>query len=176
MFDNAFRALDWAYNRIEKPIVKTSGINRMREESAKGAVNPLLFDLTSQESHGQAAQIIGMVERLAEQLEREYIAAKFGRKLAQGDFSLIVFRGRCAVGFGPEKTEAVYKIMRGYFDGSMPHRAVRRELGCRDQYAVMVRSCLYEVLDLIHDRAMADMTEVLERHGLIRDSLTNSLT
>ena len=67
-------------------------------------------------------------------------------------------------------------IMRGYFDGSMPHRAVRRELGCRDQYAVMVRSCLYEVLDLIHDRAMADMTEVLERHGLIRDSLTNSLT
>jgi hypothetical protein len=176
VFNNAAHALRWAYNVAAGEIVKMSGINRMREESAKGAPNALLVGLDSFDLHGQAGQIIGLVERLSDQTEREYIAAKFGRRLDKDDLTLIVFRGRSVIGFGPEKTEAVYRIMRGYFDGSMPHRAVRRELGCRDQYAVVVRSALYETLDLIHDRALADMTEIFQRHELIQSYSSNDIS
>lgn len=156
-------ALRWAYETISRPIVKISSINNMR-----GAESPAVNELQAYERHAQAALIIAMVERLDDKAKREYIEAMFGRRLKQEDLTVVVFLGRMACGFGPEKTKAVYSITRGYFDGSMGYREIRRVLGCRDQYALMVRRCLYDTLDAIHNRAMADMTETLERHGLIR--------
>lgn len=163
MFLSADGALRWAYETISRPIVKISSINSMR-----GAETAAFDELTAYDRHAQAALIIGMVERLDDKAKREYIAAMFGRKLTEEDLTLVVFLGRMALGFGPEKTKAVYRIIRGYFDGQMGYREARRALGCRDQYALMVRRCLYDTLDAIHNRAMADMTETLERHGLIR--------
>lgn len=140
----------------------------MRQVPPKGAVNVLLIDLDPYAQHGQAAQIIGMVERLNHPEKLAYIKAKFGRELSRDNLRSVVYWGCSAVGFGLDKTDVVYRIVRGYFDGSMNHRDIRKALGCRDQYAVMVRSCLYETLDTIHDQAMADMREVLSQHGLIR--------
>ena len=133
----------------------------------RGAENPSVNELTPYDRHAQAALIIGMVERLGDPAAREYIKARFGREVNRDDLRIVVYRGCAALGFGLDKTEAVYRITRGYFAGDMPYRLIRRELGCRDQYALMVRRCLYETLDIIHQRAMADMTEVLEKHGLI---------
>lgn len=163
MFIDADDALDWAYNTINRPIVKISSINGMR-----GAENPSVDELTAYDRHAQAAQIIGMVERILDPAGRSYIEAEFGRRLSKDDLRIVVYRGCAALGFGLDRTDAVYRITRGYFDGSMTHRDIRRALGCRDQYAVMVRRCLCDTLDIIHDRAMADMAEVLEKHGLIR--------
>lgn len=167
MFHDAGHALDWAYNTAAKPIVKMSGINNMIKNPTRGAENPLLINLTVQDKHGQSALIIGLVEKL-DQTGREYIAARFGRRLEKVDMTVLVYRGCEAVGLGLGGQEPVYRIMRSYFGGrGMPYRTIQRMLGCRNQYALMVKSCLYDVLDTIHDRSMADMTEIFERHGLI---------
>lgn len=170
MFVSAEGALGWAYTTISRPIVKMSAINYMRQNPPKGAVNFLLLELDSYAQHAQAAQIIAMVERLSHPEKLSYIKAKFGRELSRDNLRSVVYWGLTAVGFGLDKTDVVYRIVRGYFDGSMNHRDIRKALGCRDQYAVMVRSCLYETLDRIHDQAMADITEVFREHGLIRSA------
>jgi hypothetical protein len=148
-----------------------SGINHMREVPTRGIPNEILVTLTSQDRHKQAAQIIGMVARIAGQAEREYIRARFGRECGQADIQVLVYRGCEALGTGLGGQLSVYRVMHGYFTGrDMPYRAIRKMMGCRDQYALMVKSCLYDVLDVIHDRAMADMTEIFEQHGLIRST------
>lgn len=59
MFRSAHSALTWAC-----PVVKMSGINRMRKESARGMPNETIVGLSVHEQHAQAAAIIGMAERL----------------------------------------------------------------------------------------------------------------
>lgn len=172
MFNNAHHALRWAYTTINRPIVKMSAINHMRQGS-RGAQNMLLYDLNAQDRHGQAALIIGMVARLPDLAEREYIEAEFGRRVMRDDVRELVYQGSEALllgfGLGGENAgEFVYRVMYGYFSGvDMSHKAIRRILSCQHGYAFMVRNCLYDILDVIHDRAMADMTEAFERQGLI---------
>jgi hypothetical protein len=171
MFRNAHSALGWAYETVTRPVVKMSGINHMREVPTRGIPNEVLVTLSASDRHKQAAQIIGMVERIAGQAEREYIRARFGRELDQDDIQVLVYRGCEALGLGLGGQVPVYRVMHSYFVGSnMPYRVIRRMLSCRDQHALMVKSCLYEVLDVIHDRAMADMTEIFEQHGLIQST------
>lgn len=167
MFYSTHSTLKWAYEIINKPIVKMSGINHMRQSPTRGAPNHLLINLSTYDRHGQAAQIISMVDRLSDQAMREYITARFGRELGKDNLQVLVYRGCEASGLGLSAQEPVYRIMKSYFVGRLPYRAVRKMLGCRDQYAIMVKSCLYDVLDVIHDRAMADMSEIFEGHGLI---------
>lgn len=172
MFDSANQALAWAYNIEGRPIVKMSAINHMRQEPAKCAQNMLLLNLTAEDRHGQAALIIGMVEKLPDPAEVTYLAAQFGRRLTQDELRLLVFRGCEALGVGLEKSlqEAVYRIMLGYFGKPMGYRQVQGLLRCRDVRARMTRDCLYDTLDIIHSQAMADITEVLEEHGLIKST------
>lgn len=171
MFNNAGHALEWAYNTAAKPIVKLSGINQMRQASAGGSQNELLINLSIHDRHAQAALIIGLVEGLY-QSERQYIEARFGRRMSEQDIWALVCQGCNALGFGLAGSKSkivVYRVMHGYFTGrGMPYRTVRQILNCRHDYALMVKRCLYDLLDHYHDRAMADMTEIFERHGLIR--------
>lgn len=168
MFDSAHHALSWAYNIEGRPIVKMSAINHMRQAPPKMAQNMLLLNLTAEDRHGQSAQIIGMVQELPDPAASEYIAAYFGRRLSETDLKIVVFRGCDALGFTLDKRDAVYRIMRSYFGGPMGYREIRRLLGCRDQYALMAKNCLFDTLDIIDHHAMRDITEVLEDHGLIR--------
>jgi|SRR5687768_4877693 len=173
LFLSCESVLHWAYNVVNRPIVKMSAINHMRQVPTWDAQNLLLLELDSYAQHAQAAQIVGMVEVLEDPAERQYIEAKFGRKLSKDDLTSVVFLGRVSLGFGPEKTEVVYNMVRGYFDGSMNHRSIRKALGCRDVYAVIVRQSLYDTLDVIHDNAMNELRQVFEKHGLLRQAVTN---
>jgi hypothetical protein len=165
MFKNAYHALGWAYTNINRPLVKMSAINHMR--GGYGTENMLLYDLSAEDRKKQAAMIIGMVSRLPDLAEREYIEARFGRRVSHDEINVLIYRGCAALGLGLDKTNSVCRVMQSYFSGSMSSRAVRREFGCRHAHAVMIKSCLYDVLDVIHDRAIADMTEAFERVGLI---------
>jgi hypothetical protein len=172
MFLSAYSALEWAYNTIERPIVKLSGINQMRREPSRGIRNGLLTGLTVQERHKQAANIIGMVGRLEDPAAQEYIAAKFGNRHQKEDIKILVFRGCDAIGVGLSGQSAVYKIMKGYFDGrESSYRDARRVLKCRDQQAIMAKKCLYDVLDIIEHHAMAEISVIFEEHGLIVSSV-----
>ena len=78
MFRSTHSALMWAYNVSACPVVKMSGINRMRKESARGMPNETIVGLSVHEQHAQAAAIIGMAKRLDDPAGSEYIAARFG--------------------------------------------------------------------------------------------------
>lgn len=172
MFSNAHRALEWAYNTIERPIVKLSGINQMRRRQMSGLPNGLLIGLTVQDRHKQAANIIGMIGRLEDPAAQEYIAAKFGGRHQKEDITILTYRGCDAIGVGLSGQQAVYKIMKGYFDGrEASYRDARRALRCRDQYAIMAKKCLYDTLDIIHNHAMAEISVIFEEHGLIVSSV-----
>ncbi len=167
MFNDAGHALEWAYNTVDKPMVKMSGINHMRKAPPRGIENSILVGLSGYDRRKQAANIVGMVARLPDQYVRQYIRAKFGRQLNYDDLRLLVYAGSGAVGLGLDRQELVFRVVRGYFLVGVPYRTIRKMLGCRDQYALMIKSCLYDVLDHYHDQALSDMSEVLERKGLI---------
>lgn len=170
MFTSAGHALDWAYNTSARPVVKISAINQMRQEYASGPDNALLLNLSPYDAHGQAAQIIGFVECLSDPAGQEYIRARFGRMLEAKDLTEVIYCGCEALGVGLDKSEAVYRVMRGYFGSSVSLRSMRRALECRHSYAVMSRNCLFDVLDIIHNHAMAEISAILERHDLIEVS------
>jgi hypothetical protein len=173
MFHSTSHALAWAYIIESMPIIKMSSINHMRQ-IAPGVPNILVSGLTPQEIHAQSAAIIGMVERLPDLAEREFLKARFGRRVSHEDLKVVVYRGCAALGVGLDKTEAVYRVMKGYFGDGMTGRQTRRVLGCRHEYAVMAQRCLYETLDIINSRAMSDMKEVLERHELIEGGISDN--
>lgn len=170
MFNSAHHALSWAYETTTRPIVKTSGANHMFQIPARGIPNDLLVNLTIYDRHGQAALIIGMVDSLTHQDEREILRARFSRKVEKDDLQVLVYRGCDVSGLGLGAQEAVYRIVRSWFGGNIPYRTVQQMLRGSNQQALLVKSCVYEALDHIHDRAMADITEVFERHGLIREA------
>src|SRR5687768_69380 len=165
MFRNANHALEWAYETIEKPIVKLSSINGMQRKPAGGAPNSLLIGLTAEDLHRQAANIIGMVARLEDTAAQEYIAARFGNRHQKENLTILSYRGCAALGVGMDNSDAVYKVVKGYFEGTGSYRDLRKALRCRDQYALMARKCIYDTLDIIHHRAMADMSDIFEEQG-----------
>lgn len=168
MFNNTGHVLKWAYTTAAEPICRTSSINRMRKTPSRGAPNLLLLGLTVQDRHMQAAEILGMVASLADPAAAEYIGAKFGHRIDEKQMRMLVYRCCSALGLPLTATHSMYLMLKAYFCGKVPYRMVRKVLGCRDQYALLMRSAMYETLDLIHDRAMADLQETFERHGLLR--------
>lgn len=169
MFSHAGHALSWAYNVSSTPIIKMSAINHMRG-SSRTTRNLLLLGLTVEEIHKQASNIVGMVARLPEPEQQEYINGKFGRRLKPDDLRLLVLLGCDVTGLGLAKIEPIYQITHGYFVGGMGYREVRRILACRDQQAALVKSCLYDTLDMMHRRSLAGMSEIFKEHGLIGES------
>jgi hypothetical protein len=170
MFKDAEHALNWAFNMSERPIVKMSAINHMQEQNTRPIENMILTGLGPQDRHGQAAQIIGMVEQLPDLAAVQFLKARFGRRVERFDIPVVVYRGCAALGLGLNKREEVYKIVKGYFVAGMTIRQIKSLLGCRTQHAFHSRKCLYDTLDVLNDRALAEMTYVLERHGLIESS------
>jgi hypothetical protein len=170
MFKDAEQALRWAFNTIERPILKTSAINHMRQERAARYSTPVIDGLPNQYRHAQAAQIIGMVEGLPDPAAVEYLKARFGMMVSHADLHVVVYRGCAALGVGLEKRAEVYKVMRGYFCHALTVRQIRHLLGCRTLHAIASRKCLYDTLDILDRRALAEMTDVLERHGLIESN------
>ena len=170
MFLSCEGALHWAYSISARPIIKMAVINNMRQGPGYRYPNELLDDLNVQDRHGQAALIIGLVDSLSDPAAQEFVKARFGRRTGQEDIRHLVYRGCEALGLGLEKQNVVYRIMRSYFFGEMGIRTIMREMGCRHQYAIMTRNCLFDLLDIINLQAMSEMTQMLRERGLIEAS------
>lgn len=171
MFLNCESALRWAYNTASRPIVKLSTVNRMRKAGDHYHYpNPLLDDLTAQERRSQAAVIIGLIDKLDDPVEVEYVRARFGHKTDPGDLLRLVCY--CCIGLriGPDKSEGMYRVLREYFAGQVSLRMVRREIGCRHHSAVVVRHRLCTALEMVELRAMSDVGRMLEERGLVEPS------
>lgn len=170
MFNNARHALIWAYTAAETQIVELSSVYRMQEQPFVGAGNALVADVSVQERHMQAAQILGLVARLPDPAAREYIGAAFGHRTQPDQVRVLTFRCCDDLGLPMAGIPAVYLLLKSYFgkSGKLSYRAVRQILRCSNQYALMVKGCLYDSLDTIHQHAMRELEEGLERDGLVR--------
>ena len=60
MFRSAHSALAWAYETIDRPIVKMSSANRMQEQPTRRSPPEAIQGLSVHEQHAQAAAIIRM--------------------------------------------------------------------------------------------------------------------
>lgn len=168
MFNDAHHALSWAYETITRPVVRTSAANHMRQVPTRGILNDLISELDAYERNEQAASILGMVDKLYSQEARQYLNARFGRRVELLDVSYLVFLGCAATDLGLEKQGVVYRMVKSYFTGGLTYRDIRRALSCRDQQAILVKNHLFQALDVVHDRAMEEITERMKYSGLIR--------
>jgi hypothetical protein len=168
MFQNCESALRWAYNTASRPIVKLSTVHGMRRVVGHYHYpNPLLDDLTAQERHSQAALIIGLIDKLDDPVEVEYVRARFGRRTDPRDLLRLVCYCCIGLGIGPDRSEAMYRVLREYFAGQVSTRMVRREIGCRHHSAVVVRHRLCTALEMVELRALSDIGRILEERGLV---------
>jgi hypothetical protein len=167
MFRSAHSALAWAYETVNRPIVKMSGANRMREQNTRRAPPEAIQGLSVHEQHAQAAAIIGMVERLPDPACREYIAARFGGMTGAEHVTMLMNRIFCSLGTGVHGRRGAYKLLLCYFGVDIGYRAIRRDLKCRDAKVIEIRHAVYDVLGAVEDRSMAEMEEELGGHGLI---------
>jgi hypothetical protein len=167
MFRSAHSALSWAYETVNRPIVKLSGANRMREQSMRGIPPEAIQGLSVHEQHAQAAAIIGMAERLPDPACREYIAARFGGQTGAEHVTMLMNRIFCSLGTGVHGRRGAHKLLLCYFGADVGYRAIRRDLKCRDAKVIEIRGVVYDVLDAVGDRAMVEIQGELEGHGLI---------
>jgi hypothetical protein len=86
------------------------------------------------------------------------------------NLQVLPYRGCAALGVDLSNQDAVYRVIKSYFIGKGSYRDLRRDLKCRDQYALMARNCIYDTLDTIYHHAMAEITEVFKEHGLLVSS------
>ncbi|SOD42390.1 hypothetical protein [Nitrosovibrio sp. Nv4] len=167
MFHSAHSALAWAYQVSATPIVKLSSVNAMCGTPRRSGQNLLLSHLSVHEQHAQAAAIIGIAERLEDPAYREYIAARFGGMTKPEDVTVMMNRIFQALGTGIHGRRGAYKLLLCYFGKTISHKSIRYDLACGNDMVVAIRRGVYNMLDVIHSRAMADMAEDLESHGLI---------
>lgn len=170
LFMTAEGALHWAYAVSSMPIVHMSAINSMRMNARFGVKsNTLITDLTAQDRHGQAALIIGLIDRVHDPVGREYIKARFGRKTDPADLLCLV--DFCAGGLRMEgKKEGVYHVLKYHFTGNASIRTVRREIGCRHHSAAVMRERLFTALEHLDLRSMSELRGILEERGLVQTS------
>lgn len=167
MFRSAHSALAWAYETINRSIVKMSGANRMREQNTRRDPPEIIAGLGVHEQHAQAAAIIGMAERLEDPAGREYIAARFGGLTKPEDVTMMMNRIFQVLGTGVHGRRGAYKLLLCYFGANISHKSIRYDLACGNDMVVAIRRKVYDVLDAIEGRAMAEMSDTLEGHGLI---------
>lgn len=167
MFRNAHSALAWAYETINRPIVKMSSANRMREQPTPHSPPEAIQGLSVHEQHAQAAAIISMAERLADPAGREYIAARIGGLKKPEQVIVMMNRIFAELGTGIHERRGAYKLLLCYFGANIGYRAIRYDLKCRDAVVIEIRRTIYDALDVIGRRAMAEISIALEEHALI---------
>jgi hypothetical protein len=123
--------------------------------------------LSEYERHAQAAAIIGLVERLYDPASREYLAARFGDQTAPGQVETLMVRIFTSIGTGVHGRRGAYRLLLCYFGENIGYRTIRRDLRCRDEVVIGIKKGIYDVLDTIGNRAVAEISDMLSRKGLI---------
>lgn len=166
MFRDANQALRWAFVMGTIDIVKLSAINKMRG-SATMSENDLLVGLSPQEMRQQAADIIDMAYRLQDRACTEYIVAQYGRRFSEADISILIERVLFMLGGGTFNRRAIRKIVLCYFGHDIKHKELMEELGCSKNTATDRRNKVYDALDRIGSRAIAEVDDLLKSRRLV---------
>lgn len=166
MFYSAHEALVWAYSEYARPVIDLSSVNDMRGNSPSTR-NDLLIGLSPKERHDQAVQIIGIADHLPDRANGQYLGAKFGYRIEHDDVKVLMHRLLAMLGTGVHNRRAVQQSLRMYFGAKVTQDAVRRLLACSNAAAVTFKQKVFDRLDIIHARSMAEITPCLEHKGIV---------
>ena len=168
MFVSADKALKWAFMMSTIDIVKMSGMNRMCGKQTMGTRNELLIGLDQQEARQQAANIISVVYRLSDPVCVEYLLARHGRRFEEQDIGRLIERVMFMLGGGTFNRRAVRKLVLCYFGCKINRAEIRAEAGvCDNNLITEYRRKIYDALDAIGDRAIAEVENMLKRASVV---------
>jgi hypothetical protein len=163
-FSSPQRALRWAYETTNRPIVKISSVNDMREASRAGGAAGN-GELTPHDRHAQAALILSLCERALPALHMAYVRVQFGRE-ASG-FELLSHHLAANFGTGLHGRRSIEQIIRAYCGERIGLREIRKSMSCGMLKAVSYRNQAYDALDAIHAQALDRLQVEMERRGLM---------
>lgn len=165
-FSSPERALRWAYETTNRPIVKISSVNDMREGNRAGGVAGN-GELTAHDRHAQAALILSLCERVLPALHMAYVRTQFGREA--GGFDLLVRHLAANFGTGLHGRRSIEQIIRAYCGEKIGLREIRKSMSCGMLKAVSYRNQAYDALDVLHAQAMDRLRMEMESRGLLPD-------
>ena len=90
------------------------------------------------------------------------------------DVIVMMNRMFAALGTGIHGRRRAYKLLLCYFGTNISHRAIRYDLKCRDAMVTEIRGTVYRTLDGSMTVPIAEMTDELEKHTLIRSADNNT--
>jgi len=163
-FRNPEHALRWAYETTNRPIVKISSVNDMREASRAGGAGGN-GELTAHDRHAQAALILSLCERTLPAPHMAYVRVQYGRE-ASG-FELLGRHLAANFGTGLHSRRSIEQIIRAYCGEKIGLREIRKSMSCGMLKAVSYRNQAYDALDAIHAQAMDRLSMEMESRGLL---------
>lgn len=167
-FSSPERALRWAFETTNRPIVKISSVNDMREANGGGGARGS-GELTAHDRHAQAALILSLCERVLPPPHMAYVRVQYGRE-ASG-FALLAQHLAANFGTGVHGRRSIEQIIRAYCGERIGLREIRRSMSCGMLKAVSYRNQAYDALDIIHAQAMDRLRMEMESRGLLPGEL-----
>jgi len=159
-FRSPEHALTWAYETINRPIVKLSSVNDMREKGKSGTND----EMTPHDRHAQAAMILAMCERVLPTLHMAYVQVQFGRDGT--GFSIMSYYLAGTFGTGLHSRRAIELMIRSYCGDRVGLREIKKTMSCGMLKAVSIRNRAYDALDAIHAQTMDRLAAEMECAGL----------
>lgn len=162
-FKSANAALKWAYQVMASTICKTTSIYAMSGADAA-------IDLTAHEKHGQAALIVGMVERAvgAGSVGHAYLTMQYGRSAEHID--VLVRYVAAGMPTGIHSRRGLEKCIRNYCGQQIGISAIRTDLKTRKETALEVRRDVFSRLDVLHRNVMDAAEASLREAKLILEA------
>jgi len=184
-FKSVDHAISWSFRICGVPILKGSSVFSMMPSSGR---NP--SDLTSHDKHGQAALILSMIDRLADQNQKAWIVAQHGKVFNTRDWSAtnavrlsdeqiaametanavedqLVRAVLAAMPTGVHSRRGFSKLIRNYFGAGIGVNAIRADLRCEHKAIPEWRDRVYASLDRIANNIEVTLEAEMVKQGLI---------
>lgn len=165
LFKNVDSALKWAAQISMTGIIDSPSLHRLIKDQDRAPFkNDLLVNLTPQEIHAQAAQVIQIAEKLRDPALIEYIYARY---CYLDKLDHLITRVESTMG-GVINPRAMQELVFEYC-GRRSHsvRDLKRLLQCGSDGIHGRRSQVYTVMDHVHYQAMDQIERYMIDAGLI---------
>ena len=184
-FKSVDQAVSWAFRICGVPVLKGSSVFSMIPSSGR---NP--SDLTNHDKHGQAALILSMIDRLADQNQKAWIVAQHGKVFNTRDWSeanasdeqkaaiytakavedQLVQAVMAAMPTGVHNRRGFSKLIRNYFGAGIGVNAIKADLKCGYNAVQEWKDRVYTALDRIADNIDVTLEAEMVKQGLIENN------
>lgn len=159
-FYSAEQALKFAFETMNRPIVKVASINAMW-----GSDGRPVDELTAHDRHAQAAMILSLCERVLPDLHMAYVRVQFGREPSGFEMLGRYLAGQ--YGTGLHSRRGIEQVIRSYCGDKGGIREIKKLMQCGQLKAFFYRNRGFDALDAIHAQAMDYVWSEMQEGGRV---------